>query len=40
MAGRNGPAAPVLAGPIFVKVKLNFNCYKKQVANKQKCMLV
>ena len=25
MAGRNGPAAPVLAGPVFLKVKWKSN---------------
>ena len=34
MAGGNGPAAPVLAVPFFLKVKLSFNCYEKQVLNK------
>ena len=33
-AGRNGPAAPVLAGPVFLKVKMKFNFYKKEVSNK------
>ena len=33
-AGGNGPAAPVLAGPVFLKVKMKFNFYKKQVINK------
>ena len=27
-AGGNGPAAPVLAGPVFFKVKMNFHFYK------------
>ena len=34
MASGSGPAAPVLAGSVFLKVKLNFNCYEKQVINK------
>ena len=33
-AGGNGPAAPVLAGPVFLKVKMKFNFYKKQLMNK------
>ena len=33
-AGGNGPAAPVLAGPVFLKVKMKFNFYKKQLINK------
>ena len=33
-AGGNGLAAPVLAGPVFLKVKMKFNFYKKQVINK------
>ena len=33
-AGGNGPAAPVLAGPVFLKVKMKFKFYKKQVINK------
>ena len=24
-AGKNGPAAPVLVGPVFLKVKMKFN---------------
>ena len=35
--GGNGPAALVLAGPVFLKVKVKFHFYEKQVANKQKC---
>ena len=34
MAGGNVPAALVLAGPVFLKVKMKFNFYKKQVINK------
>ena len=30
-ASRNGPAAPVLARPVFLKVKMKFNFYKKQL---------
>ena len=30
-AGRSGPAALVLAGPVFLKVKIKFNFYKKNV---------
>ena len=33
-AGGNCPAAPVLAEPVFLKVKMKFNFYKKQVINK------
>ena len=33
-AGGNGPAAPVLAGPVFLKAKMKFNFYKKQLMNK------
>ena len=33
-AGGNGPAAPVLAGPVFLKVKINFHFYKNQVTKK------
>ena len=32
-ASGNGPAAPVLAGPVFLKVKMKFIFYKKQVIN-------
>ena len=30
-ADGSGPAAPVLAGPVFLKVKVKFHFYKKQV---------
>ena len=33
-AGGNGPAALVLAGPVFVKVKMEVHFYKKQVVKK------
>ena len=33
-AGENVPAALVLAGPVFLKIKINFQFYKKQVINK------
>ena len=33
-ASGNGPAAPVLTGPVFFKVKMKFQFYKKQVINK------
>ena len=34
-AGENGPAAPVLAGPVFLKVKkMKVNFYKKQTIKK------
>ena len=33
-AGGNGPAAPVLAGSVLLKVKMKFNFYKKEVLKK------
>ena len=30
-AGGSGPTALVLAGPVFLRVKLNFNFYKKHI---------
>ena len=33
-AGEIGPAAPVLAGPVFLKVKAKFHFCKRQVINK------
>ena len=33
-AGRNSPAAPLLAGPVFLKVKMKYKFYKKEVINK------
>ena len=39
-AGRNGPAALVLAGPVFLKVKMKFNFYKKQEINKSASVIV
>ena len=33
-AGRNGSAAPVLAKPVSLKVKIKFHFYNKQVINK------
>ena len=33
-AGKNGPAAPVLAGPVFLKLKMKCNFYKKELINK------
>ena len=33
MVGGNGPAAPVLAGPVF-QGKMKFKFYKKEVSNK------
>ena len=33
-AGGNSSAAPVLARPVFLKVKMKFNFYIKQVINK------
>ena len=32
-AGGNGPTAPVLAGPVFLKAKMKFNFCKKQLMN-------
>ena len=29
LASRNGPAAPLLARPVFLKVKMKFDFYKK-----------
>ena len=37
-ASGNGPAALVLAKPVFLKVIMNFHFYKKQVINKNKVM--
>ena len=33
-AGEIGPAAPVLAGPVFLKVKTKFHFCKRQLINK------
>ena len=33
-AGGNGPAAPVLARQIFLKRKMKFNFYKRQMINR------
>ena len=33
-AGEIGPDTPVLAGPVFLKVKIKFHFYKRQVINK------
>ena len=30
-AGGNGPAAPILVGPVFLKVKMKVHFYEKQV---------
>ena len=35
-AGGNSPAALVLAGPGFLKVKMKFNFYKKQLIDRKK----
>ena len=32
--GGNSPTSPVLAGPVFHKVKMKFNFYEKQIMNK------
>ena len=39
-AGGIGPAAPVLAGPVFLKVKTKFHFCKKQVINKSACVIL
>ena len=36
MAGGIGPAAPVLAGPVFLKVKTKF-LFLQKASNKQNC---
>ena len=33
-AGRNSPATPAFAGPVFLIVKIKFRFYKMQVINK------
>ena len=33
-AGRSNPTTPVLAGPVFLKVKIKYHFYKKQAINK------
>ena len=38
-ASINGPADPVLAGPVFLKVEMKFHFYKKQVINKGASMI-
>ena len=38
-ASINGPADPVLAGPVFLKVEMKFHFYKKQVVNKGASMI-
>ena len=39
-AGGNGSAAPVLAGPVFLKVKIKIHFYKNQVINKSASVIV
>ena len=39
-AGRIGPAAPVLAGPVFLKVKTKFHFCKRQVINKSASVIL
>ena len=36
-AGGNGPAAPVFAGPVFLKVKTEINTFLQKANNKYKC---
>ena len=38
-AGEIGPDTPVLAGPVFLKVKIKFHFYKRQVINKSACVI-
>ena len=38
-ASINGPADPVLAGPVFLKVEMKFHFYKKQVINEGASMI-
>ena len=38
-AGGSCPAAPVLARPVFLKAKIKFHFYKKQVINKSASMI-
>ena len=38
-ASGGGLAAPVLARPVFLKVKINFHFYKKQLINKSASMI-
>ena len=38
-AGGNGVAAPVLAGPVFLKIKKKFNFYKKPVINQNSSVI-
>ena len=40
MAGGIGPAAPVLAGPVFLKVKTKFHSCKRQVINKSASVIL
>ena len=39
-AGGNGPAAPVLAGPVFLKVIIKFQFYIKHVINKSASVIL
>ena len=39
-AGGIGPAAPVSARPVFIKVKTKFHFYKKQVINKSASVIL
>ena len=39
-AGGIGPAAPVLAGPVFLKVKTKFHFCKRQVINKSASVIL
>ena len=39
-AGGISPAAPVLAGPVFLKVKTKFHFCKRQVINKSASVIL
>ena len=38
--GTNGPATLVLARPVFLKVKINFHFYPRQVIDKSACVII
>ena len=39
-ACRNGLAAPVLAGPVYLKVKIKFHFYRNRVISKSTSVIV
>ena len=39
-ASGNGPAALILAAPVFLKIKINFHFCKKQVVNKSASVII